>query len=71
MPKLTPEDWRKLRDEYHVAFTTWPKDVFESLLVKVCMPKISSGSSSSSQGEIDETDALMMRQAHAEPPIVP
>ncbi len=63
MPKLTQQDWKKLKDEYKVAFSTMPADLFNKLLDKVY--------TSANPGELDDIDALMIYLARTEPPIQP
>ncbi|UCG91636.1 MAG: hypothetical protein JSV97_11240 [candidate division WOR-3 bacterium] len=63
MPKLTPEDWRKLREK-RVAFTGLSERIFELLLAKIY-------EGAKDPDQVDDTDALMVYLAHAEPPIPP
>jgi hypothetical protein len=64
MPKLTREDWMMLRNKYHVAFVTLNERLFELLLNKIY-------EGSKDPDIVDDTDALMVYLAHAEPPIPP
>lgn len=68
MPKITRQDWEMLRNRYHVAFSRMHPDLFKLLLEKVYSPKNNPGSDCANSGELDETDALMIYLAHAEPP---
>lgn len=68
MPKFTREDWEKLRNHYHVAFQKWPDAAFNSLLDTVYG---SQTHTATNPGGPDDTDALMVCAAHAEPPIPP
>jgi len=63
MPKLTKDDWVKLKAD-KVAFPTMPTNLFDSLLNKVY-------ASPSSSGFFDDTDELMIYLARSEPPIQP
>jgi hypothetical protein len=65
MPKLTREDWRKLK-EYHVAFSGMDEELFSLLLRKVY-----AGEKESNPGALDAIDALMVSLSHSEPPIPP
>jgi len=71
MPKLTRQDWKKLRDDYHVAFSKMDPRLFELLLDKLDIPKSNPGSNPGNPDGVDEVDALMIRLARAEPPIRP
>jgi hypothetical protein len=77
MPKLTREDWTKLRDEYHVAFRSWSSKAFKDLLDAAYgaegESKGNPGSYSANPGteSVDNTDALMVSHVYAEPPIQP
>jgi len=77
MPKLTRQDWEKLRDEYHVAFRSWSSKAFKDLLDAAygneSEAKNNPGSYSANPGTaaIDNTDALMISHVYAEPPIQP
>jgi hypothetical protein len=62
MPKLAKQDWEKLKAD-KVAFSAMPQKLFKSLLDKVY--------ASGNTGEFDDTDALMIYLARAEPPIQP
>ena len=64
MPKLTRDDWGRLR-EFNVAFSGMSPRLFALLL-----EKIYSGNPEDPD-KIDEIDALMIYLAHAEPPIPP
>lgn len=63
MPKLTPQDWQILKDK-HVAFSSMHQHLFELLLAKIY-------AGSKDPDQVDDTDALMVYLAHAEPPIPP
>ncbi|MCW4043341.1 MAG: hypothetical protein NWE90_06425 [Candidatus Bathyarchaeota archaeon] len=65
MPKLTKNDWERLREEFNVAFSGMNPHLFALLL-----DKIYSGNPEDPD-EIDDIDALMIYLAHAEPPIPP
>lgn len=77
MPKLTPQDWRKLKNTYMVAFRQWPDKLFEVLLRKVYdskgvkVIKSNPGSNPVNRDGVDETDALMVYLSRGEPPIQP
>jgi hypothetical protein len=73
MPKLTREDWQKLRDHYGVAFTGMPSNLFTVLLDKVFgfQQKSNPGSVNPNPGELDDVDATMVCLAHSEPGIQP
>lgn len=77
MPKLTREDWKKLRDGYHVAFSSWSSEDFEDLLNTVygnegeTRGKPGSFSANPGSTTTDDTDALMVSLVRAEPPIQP
>jgi len=68
MPRLTPDDWRKLRNRYGVAFRGWSKGAFEFLLQTVYRGERKSG-------KFDHIDAMMILisgdKARTEPPIPP
>lgn len=73
MPKLTRKDWEKLRNGYHIAFTSWPQEAFNALLDTVYGTEIKSnpGTLSTNRRDVDDTDAMMISLVHAEPPIQP
>jgi hypothetical protein len=66
MSKLTRQDWERLRGRYKVAFTGMRSNVFTTLLDKVYGPrkKGNPGSDSANEGNLDDTDALMVYLAH-------
>ena len=66
MPKLSRDDWRKLRKQYHVAFPGMDENLFNKLLDKVY-----AGESEGNPGDLDQIDALMVCLSHSEPPIPP
>ena len=66
MPKLSRTDWEMLRNQYHVAFTTWPDSAFNDLMDAIYGP-----AESKNNPAADDTDALLIGQVHAEPPIQP
>lgn len=65
MPKLTREDWKKLRDKYKVAFKSLSPADFENLLDNA-YSAVNPGAAT-----VDYTDALMIGHIRAEPPIQP
>jgi hypothetical protein len=73
MPKLTREDWKKLRDEYHVAFRAWSPKAFKDLLDAAYGNEGETKSNPGNPGpeSVDNTDALMISHVYAEPPIQP
>lgn len=68
MPKLTRQDWEKLRNEYRVAFSRMHPDLFKLFLDKVYG---NPGSDSANPGDLDDIDAMMIYLARGEPPIQP
>jgi hypothetical protein len=67
MPKLSRGDWEMMRNQYHVAFTTWPDDAFNDLMDTIYGPPTGVKNNPAA----DDTDALLIGQVHAEPPIQP
>ena len=65
MSLLIQEDWEKLRNQYKVAFTGMPDDLFDSLMNNVF------GGASKERGELNEVDAMMICLARSEPGITP
>jgi len=65
MPKLTRNDWERLREEFHVAFSGMNSHLFSLLL------DIIYSANAKDPDVIDDIDALMIYLAHAEPPIPP
>lgn len=68
MPKLTAQDWKKLRNNYKVAFRETPTQLFNLLLQKVYAREKKSA-------KPDSVDALLIHlagsKARTEPPIPP
>ena len=67
MALLTRKDWEKLRSEYHVAFSRMHPRLFKLFLDKM----FGNPGGDSSTGQLDDTDAMMIYLARAEPPIQP
>lgn len=65
MPKLTRNDWERLREEFKVAFVGMKPELFTLLLDIIYDRDLKD------PDIIDNIDALMIYLAHAEPPIPP
>jgi len=71
MSLLTRKDWELLRDKYNVSFSRMHPDLFNLFMEKVYGTKDMDQGETSARGELDDTDAMMIYLARAEPPIRP
>ncbi len=71
MSLLTRKDWELLRNKYNVSFSRMHPDLFDLFMEKVYGTEDVDQAEASARGEHDDTDAMMIYLACAEPPIRP
>jgi len=71
MSLLTRKDWELLRNKYNVSFSRMHPDLFNLFMEKIYGAEDIKQTEVSARGELDDTDAMMIYLAGAEPPIRP